>query len=323
METSGLAFIDCPLDRVTSERHNEDFVMKHLNNPDSLVITLYQLKVPLISHPNNKEQSSIAWKKWGEVKEILKIEGKEQLLSSMQWVLLGLRNGIAYFALDISEISIDSSLFSDIRMVELRAAALSLNSVDGTISCYARSVIDWHNRNRFCANCGANTSSIQGGLKRICKKCNSKHFPRTDPCAIMLVTKKDKCLLGRKSAFPKGIWTTLAGFIEVGESIEEGTRREVMEEAGIQVGRVQFLGSQPWPYPAQIMLGFYAEALNEDIRIDKNELEDAKWYTKEEVLKSLSRAGWGDSIEFHIPPPIAIAHHLIKNWAESKVVLDW
>lgn len=176
-------------------------------------------------------------------------------------------------------------------------------------------LLAWHATHRFCGRCGAATEIRAGGYKRQCTGCNAEHFPRTDPVAIMLAVRDDRCLLGRSPHFPPGMYSALAGFIEPGETIENAVRRETLEEAGIRLGRVAYHASQPWPFPYSLMIGCYGEALNDDIRFDSRELEDCRWFGRDEVRAILS----GDkSAGVFVPPSTAIAHDLIRAWAESE-----
>jgi NAD+ diphosphatase len=175
----------------------------------------------------------------------------------------------------------------------------------------ARSLIAWHARHRFCANCGAGTEAAPSGWRRQCPACGAQHFPRLDPVVIMLVTRGDRCLLGREGRFPPGMWSCLAGFVEPGETIEEAARREAMEEAGVPLGAVAYAFCQPWPFPSQLMLGLVAEALADDLVPDLSELADARWFTREEVALMLAR---GHPEGFFAPPPAAIAHHLMGRF---------
>jgi NAD+ diphosphatase len=176
------------------------------------------------------------------------------------------------------------------------------------------SLLHWNHTQRFCGRCGARTEMRIGGYKRVCTGCNAEHFPRTDPVAIMLAVTRDHCLLGRSPHFPPGMYSALAGFIEPGETIEQAVRRETLEEAGIRLGRVVYHASQPWPFPHSLMIGCFGEAISDDIRFDGNELEDCRWFPREEVHAIL--AGTHEA-EIRCPPPGAIAHHLIRAWAES------
>lgn len=174
-------------------------------------------------------------------------------------------------------------------------------------------LLAWNRNHRFCGRCGAETQSRIGGYKRSCAACGAEHFPRTDPVAIMLTVRQDMCLLGRSPHFAPGMYSCLAGFIEPGETIENAVRRETLEESGIRLGRVAYHASQPWPFPHSLMIGCFGEALNDDIAFDGKELEDCRWFGRDEVLTMIAGThpdGLG------IPPNGAIANHLIRAWAE-------
>ena len=176
----------------------------------------------------------------------------------------------------------------------------------------AKSLLYWHRRHRFCAVCGEATEMKSGGWKRYCTACEAEHFPRTDPVAIMMAVKGDKCVLGRQSRFPPGMYSCLAGFIEPGETIENAVRRELFEEAGVTTGAVRYLASQPWPFPGSMMIGCIAEALDDALVIDGEELEDARWFSREEVI-SMIKGEHPDGLL--APQPIAIANAIMRAWA--------
>jgi NAD+ diphosphatase len=167
----------------------------------------------------------------------------------------------------------------------------------------------WHATHKYCGSCGAPTESREGGHLRVCTDpdCARAHFPRTDPAVIMLVAKDDRCLLGRKAEWPPGRYSTLAGFVEPGESLEDAVRREVMEETGVVVSDVEYHSSQPWPFPASLMLGFFCRAETEVVQRNDKELEDARWFTREELRNG--NGGMGIA-----PRPISIARRLIDDW---------
>jgi len=183
----------------------------------------------------------------------------------------------------------------------------------------AKAVLHWHTRHRFCPNCGAATRLTQGGWKRDCPQCKAEHFPRTDPVVIMLAIDGERCLLGRSPRFVPTMWSCLAGFVEPGEAIEDAVHRETKEEAGITCGRVAYFRSQPWPFPASLMIGCHAEALSRDIVVDHEELEDARWFSKDEIMSMLMRRHPGG---LTTPPPVAIAHHIIRAWVENEIGFD-
>jgi NAD+ diphosphatase len=204
----------------------------------------------------------------------------------------------------------------DLLITDLRGA-----SVRGLIAqehlpsfAQAKSLLGWHGRHRFCPNCGAPTEVAQAGWRRDCPACQTQHFPRTDPVVIMLAVRADECLLGRQPRFGKGMWSCLAGFVEPGETIEEAVRRETLEEAGIVCGRVAYFASQPWPFPMSVMIGCHAEALTTEITVDRTELEDCRWFPRDEVADMLMHRHPGGLTATH---PHAIAHHLIREWLEA------
>jgi NAD+ diphosphatase len=176
-------------------------------------------------------------------------------------------------------------------------------------------LLSWNATHRFCGRCGTQNEMRAGGYRRHCPACGADHFPRTDPVAIMLTVTKEKCLLGRSPHFAPGMYSALAGFIEPGETIENAVRRETLEEAGIRLGRVVYHASQPWPFPYSLMIGCFGEPLNEDIQSDLNELEDCRWFQRDEVRQMLERTH-ADGLM--TPPKGAIAHHLIRAWVESE-----
>jgi NAD+ diphosphatase len=176
-------------------------------------------------------------------------------------------------------------------------------------------LLSWHSTHRFCGRCGGATQMRAGGYKRVCPQCGAEHFPRTDPVAIMLAVTRDKCLLGRSPHFRPGMYSALAGFIEPGETIEAAVRRETLEESGIRLGRVVYHASQPWPFPYSLMIGCFGEALNEDIVRDTIELEDCRWFSREDV-KAMIAETHPEAIT--VPPRMAIASHLIHAWADSE-----
>jgi NAD+ diphosphatase len=178
----------------------------------------------------------------------------------------------------------------------------------------AGALLAWHSNHRFCGRCGHETVIRAGGYKRVCLNCKAEHFPRTDPVAIMLAVTQERCLMGRSPHFPPGMYSCLAGFIEPGETIEDAVRRETFEEAGIRLGRVAYHASQPWPFPYSLMIGCFGEALNEGIVADKTELEDVRWFTRDEVRAMI--AGTHPE-ELTVAPKFAIASHLIHAWVDA------
>ena len=188
----------------------------------------------------------------------------------------------------------------------------SLAGGDAATYAAARSVLQWHSRHGFCANCGTGTQVFRAGWARRCPRCRAEHFPRVDPVVIMIAEHDGRALLGRQAAWPAGRYSALAGFLEPGESVEEAVAREVAEETGVAVAGVRYVASQPWPFPhAQLMLACVAQGADDAITLDTNELEDAIWVPRDEVRRVLA----GEAGAFVAPPPYAIAHTLLTRWA--------
>lgn len=250
-------------------------------------------------------------------------------------VLLGQNEDGAIFAVllddsavDILEVADDGGLIdtrkfvvpgrNDLFVHDLRALATEGALPAATIGVLgqAKSIMHWHARHRFCANCGASSELAAAGWRRECRSCKAMHFPRTDPVVIMLGVSGEDCLLGRAGRFGQHMYSALAGFLEPGETIEDAVRREIREESGIRIGRVAYVASQPWPFPASLMIGCLAEALNRDIVIDRTELEDCRWFSRRDVELMLRREHPGG---YTVPHPLAIAHHLLRAWSEGRV----
>ncbi len=202
----------------------------------------------------------------------------------------------------------------DLKMVDLRSIAAGglVPAPEASILAAAKALLAWHARRSFCSNCGARTQVGAGGWRRECPNCGMNHFPRTDPVVIMLAVDGDSCLLGRQPRFPRGMYSALAGYLEPGETIEQAVRREIMEEAGIVCGDVRYFASQPWPFPSSLMIGCFAEAESRTVTVDKVELEDARWFSRDEVRAMLEKR---HPDRLSAPIPMAIAHHLVKAWA--------
>jgi NAD+ diphosphatase len=228
-------------------------------------------------------------------------------------VLLGLIEDRAHFAVDLSHIEtplVNLAASEPVEFTDLRRVGPLLARQEGSLLAYARGIAYWHSRHRFCGVCGSATASEEGGHVRRCTNpaCNTQHFPRTDPAVIMLVHDGERCLLGRQRVWPAGMHSTLAGFVEPGESLEEAVAREVFEETGIFVDQVAYHSSQPWPFPASIMLGFHARARSTEIRVDQSELQDARWFEREFLLSHQ------DDDSFRLPRRDSIARRLIEDW---------
>lgn len=228
-------------------------------------------------------------------------------------MFLGIARETAYFAADLSRIEepeLPGVVGPHGKFVDLRSVGALMDRQHGALLAYARGLAHWHSRHRFCAGCGAPTTAAQGGHTRRCTSasCGADHFPRTDPAVIMLVTHGDRAFLARNKRFPFPMYSTLAGFVEPGETLEEAVAREVYEESALRVADVAYQSSQPWPFPCSIMLGFRARALNTDFRIDNDELIDAGWFDRAHLRAT------HDPELFRIPRADSIARRLIEDW---------
>ncbi|SFE47753.1 NAD(+) diphosphatase [Roseivivax sediminis] len=247
-------------------------------------------------------------------------------------ILLGREDGAPLFAVDISNwapegvdpaaiggfVDLSEQVHPDIPeacFAELRQVMTRLTPHDAELAATARALMGWHASHRFCACCGAESVPAQAGWQRLCPSCGARHFPRTDPVVIMLVTRGNRALLGRAPVWPEGMYSCLAGFVEPGETLEAAVRREVFEEVGVRVGAVRYLASQPWPFPASLMIGMHGVAESEDIIRDPVEIEDAMWVTRED----LSAAFAGRHPLIAPAREGAIARFLLRNWLADRL----
>jgi NAD+ diphosphatase len=297
------AFTANPLDRASEKRSDPVWLEAQLGDPDSRFLALHDLNALVISG----DEPRLAW---------ATSDVREHEREATGAVLLGLRDGVAHFAVDVSSTEkpeVALGVEGAAAFTEIRALASTLAAEDAAIVAQARALLDWHMHHSFCSNCGEKTRPVQGGSVRLCIDCQTEHFPRVNPVVIMTVTRGERCLLGRQKGWPAGMYSALAGFVEVGETLEDAARREVFEEAGIRVGAVRYLESQPWPFPSSLMIGCTCEAESEEISVDLVELQDAKWFEREQVRKAIELPGSVD--EFFVPPAMSIAHHLLRAWA--------
>jgi len=229
------------------------------------------------------------------------------------------KNGV--FALDVSELdeSILTPLIDGAQFFDIRQYGPQVTIKYGSIAALARGLCYWHATHRFCGRCGSKNSSVEAGHSRVCDNESCKHptFPRTDPAVIMVVTKMfddgiERCLLGRQASWRIGMYSSLAGFVDPGETLEQAVTREVKEEAGIDVANVRYVVSQPWPFPSSIMLGFFAEAVTDTIDVDNDELDDAKWFSREELTQFGNWDEEGDHLK--LPRTDSISRYLIEHW---------
>ncbi len=284
-------FTGSPLDRVDHLRNDEDGYRALLSDWRARILGLDGIS-PVLSPEGGLHWQSLA-----------DIEGEAEL------ILLGMADGKPHFV-PVTDVRGDA-----FRTPALWSALNTLPSEDAAIYGTARSLIDWHNNHRYCARCGGSTKLFRAGWGRKCTACGAEHFPRTDPVVIMLAEYEDQVLVGRQTRFPPRNYSALAGFLEPGESMEEAVRREIKEEAGIACGSVRYVISQPWPFGgSQLMMACIADAQSQDITLDTNELEDAMWVTRDEARAALAGE---ETSRFNAPPPFAIAHSLLKHWADN------
>lgn len=230
------------------------------------------------------------------------------------WAFLGLLDDRAVFGIDISAADDPVPLLPDTlgQFVDLRSVGWGVAKPEASILAHARGLLHWRSRHRFCGVCGAPCEATSAGHVMKCTACETQHFPRTDPAVIMLVTKDDRALLGHSQRFPRAnMYSTLAGFVEPGETLEEAVRREVLEESGIYCGAVHYHSSQPWPFPGNIMLGYYAEGLSEEITIDPEEMIDVRWFSRAEISDPAQHG-------FALPRADSIARRLIEDWMATS-----
>ncbi len=298
-------FAGNPLDRASDRRAQPDWIAEKLADPDSLALAMWNGKPMVESAKDGRQQ--IAYLRAALARE--HAGGDENLL------FMGLWKDTAVFAVEFDGAAdpADGPLEGLGRFEDLRAIALNMPAADAAILSTAKSMFQWRRRHRHCSVCGEVSQPAEGGWKRSCPSCKAEHFPRTDPVVIMLAAKGDRCLLGRQAAWPKGVYSALAGFLEPGETIEEACARELMEEAGLRAERVTYHSTQPWPYPGSLMIGLIAEVENEDAVADQAELDEVRWFTREEARKLIEGSLAGATA----PGKLAIAHQLIKAWAEA------
>ena len=297
------AFVSDILDRAAHLRTKDDELYAMENHRDARAYVVFR--------------DSLLVKREGDgMRALLSIKEALACGANAGTIFLGMRDGVAIFGMGIGASAAENLAGrSDVELAELRGVAMQGLVPPNELSsiAVAKSMVNWHQRHGFCANCGSRTRMSQGGWKRDCPECKAEHFPRTDPVVIMLVTHGARCLLGRQSRFARGMWSCLAGFVEAAETIEDAVRREVFEEAGIRCDEVGYYMSQPWPYPSSLMIGCTARALNDDIVVDLSELEDARWFDRGEALQMLQREH-PDGLTG--PHPFAIAHHLLGSWLQ-------
>ena len=314
------------IDRAVVQRRDETWINEQLRGEDTLFVPVWHGKVFVDrAEAEGDTQYRLSGRPDAPVPPdrrlkavFLRSDETTPLLDGHQRaVLLGCSGKRTYFALDLSDME-DATKYRSLAgrgdFVGLRGVGPMLDRFDGGLLAYARGMLRWHQQNAYCGVCGSHTAMLEAGFTRRCTaaECSQQHFPRTDPAIIVLVTHENRALLGRQAKWDATWYSVLAGFVEPGESLEQAVRREVKEEAGISVGEVRYDSSQPWPFPSSLMIGFTAQALDDNIRIHDQELEDARWFTREDVDAGIE-AG-----ELRLSPSISISRHLIESWRMAR-----
>ena len=297
-------FGNSPLDRAAEFRTDGDTLRAFTERADVKILAIAD-NAPL-AHAQADRRPRPAWLSAAEARRLIGTDTPD-------WIFLGRWDDAPYFAVDAANADREAiEAETGAAFTSLRGLAIDgLRSREAAIIAQAKALVDWHERHRFCANCGAATDCTDAGYRRLCPACGHNHFPRTDPVAIVLPTMDDRCLLGRSPHFPENVYSAIAGFIEVGETLEAAAAREVYEEAGVHIDEVVYRFSQPWPFPSTLMIGCAARALTEEITLRDGELADARWFTRAEVAAAL--AGAADA-PIATPPPFAIATQLLGAW---------
>lgn len=298
-------FAGNPLDRASDRRQDPAWVAQMLADPAALAMFLWNGS-PLLEGRPEQRRLHFAPADLGRL-----LAGSDERL-----LFLGLNGDVPIFAVDLEDAAdpAQGQLQGRGEFAELRAAAGDMALPEAGMAATAKGLFEWRRRHRWCSSCGQPSRVADGGWKRVCPACNTQHFPRTDPCVIMLPTFGEKCLLGRQASWPEGRFSALAGFLEPGESIEEACAREVKEEAGLDVIAVRHHSSQPWPFPSNLMIGLIAEVSGDEAAPDYTELEAVRWLTRPQV-RQLLEGGFED-----LKPPtgIAIARELLAAWAYER-----
>lgn len=301
-----IIFANNPLDRMSSIRGDQEWQRQSKLAGNSIFL-VFKTGKPLIKVSSDTS-----------IKSQIRYFSSDQVkghLDSQLVIFLGQYSDHNYFAINL-ENDLSPDLYkNDSKFIDLRSIAQNLSAEDTGILAQAKSIIDWNLNHKYCSKCSSSKLEIKDtGYKKYCLECKTEFFPRVDPVVIMLPTFEDKCLLGRQKIFPPRMYSALAGFLEPGETIEDAVIREVKEESGLDVTNVQYKFTQPWPFPYQLMIGCFAEAKGDVLNIDKDEIEDAIWLTKED----LNRIFVGKHPNrIWIPPAMAVAHQLIVSWMHA------
>lgn len=294
------------LDRRGDRRTDTEWVRRRLHSPEARVLLLIDLKVPILPSEADHE-AAVRW--------LTPDDKALKHVPAEEFIFLGERDGASLFAANLAPYLPEADAIAEAfrPCVDLRSLAVqgALPNDELLIAAQARAICAWHAVSLCCGRCGARTLNADAGWRRQCRACGLNLYPRTDPAVIMLITRGDACLLGSEHRFPERMYSTLAGFVEAGDDIENAVRREVKEEAGITVGEVRYVASQPWPFPHSLMIGCWGAAESDEIRLDASELRDVRWFSREEV-REMIEGRHPDGL--FVPPPISMAHVLIRGF---------
>lgn len=303
MDQPRLVFSSAGMNRLGPMRRDSDWIRKQLTQENALILPLWRGKVWIRKEERYVRALSLRW---------------HQVRSQLQpdhCSFLGQEDHVSYFTVELGDANTEpEQICSAVQgeFADLKQVSPLLSHFEANKLAYAQGLLYWHRQQEYCGRCGERTESRESGHVRVCLNgdCGAKFFPRTDPAIITLVECGDYCLLGRQSSWPSGVYSTLAGFVEPGESLEDAVRREVFEETAVQVSQVQYQGSQPWPFPSSLMLGFRASANSlKPVHLLDGELEDARWLRRSELLS-------GES-DIRFPPRVSIARSLIDSWLHA------
>ena len=289
-------YADGAFDRAAERREDSDWIAERLRDATSLFYPVWRGRCLVQSG--------------GASAYIVEASGLAALSPGDDRHFLGLGDGVAHFAIDVSHHGEEQLKAWQVEAIEIRDVALAMERRPAALLAYSRGLVHWHQTHRFCGACGAPTRSERAGHMRRCsdESCRRMHFPRTDPAVITLVVHGEKCLLARRRVWQVNRRSTIAGFVEPGETLEDAVRREVKEEVGVIVGDVDYRASQPWPFPASLMMGFRAHAESTEITVDGQEISQAAWYSRQDIKAA------HDSGELTLPPDDSISRWLVETW---------
>ncbi len=296
-------YTEAKIDRLSEKRSDPAFIAERLAHPETILLPVWRGQ-NLIDETRDAPQAS----------GLPVAEAADLLAEGLDLVFLGEAAERAYFAVNVSayEEPANVPLLSERGTFRnLRDVGSSMSQDEGALLAFGRGLFAWHETHGFCPRCGAPSELRDGGHRRQCTSCGASQYPRVDPAVIMLVRRGDMCLLGHNQRRPAKWFSCFAGFVEIGETLEEAVTREVMEEAGVKVTNVKYYASQPWPFPSSLMLGYHADCPEGDPTPDMEEIIETRWFSKDEIANI-------DKTEFRLPPPDSMARQLMAAWIEGR-----